>query len=180
MSETLVINNDLLIQYCGKVLVSQGFSCQILTFLCRNVWRHLCMTAFLYMCVILLHTTFFMDIVGSHTCLFYLHQPCRWHRIAISVQKKNVTLLLDCKKQMTRPLPRSNKPVVDNKGITVFGTRLLDHEVFQVSCNWLCDEFWENLKVLDVRIGQLSNSYSTLQINRVQYITRKLRCPPLK
>ncbi|MCI4395588.1 hypothetical protein PGIGA_G00182460 [Pangasianodon gigas] len=59
----------------------------------------------------------------------------KWHRIAISVQKKNVTLLLDCKKQMTRPLPRSNKPVVDNKGITVFGSRLLDHEVFQVSCN---------------------------------------------
>ncbi|KAK3508243.1 hypothetical protein QTP70_017648, partial [Hemibagrus guttatus] len=55
----------------------------------------------------------------------------KWHRIAISVQKKTVTLILDCKKQITRPLPRSNKPVVDNKGITIFGSRLLDNEVFQ-------------------------------------------------
>ena len=58
--------------------------------------------------------------------------PSRWHRIALSVQKKNVTLLLDCKKRMTRPLPRSANPVIDTNGITVFGARLLDEEVFQV------------------------------------------------
>uniref|UniRef100_A0A669D237 Collagen, type XI, alpha 2 n=1 Tax=Oreochromis niloticus TaxID=8128 RepID=A0A669D237_ORENI len=56
----------------------------------------------------------------------------KWHRIAFSVSKKNVTLLLDCKKKMTRPLPRGNKAVVDTNGITVFGARLLDEEVFQV------------------------------------------------
>lgn len=56
----------------------------------------------------------------------------RWHRIALSVSKKNVTLLLDCKKKMTRPLPRSNHAEVDTNGITVFGARLLDEEVFQV------------------------------------------------
>jgi len=56
----------------------------------------------------------------------------RWHRIAISVSKKNVTLLLDCKKKMTRPLPRGNNAAVDTNGITVFGARLLDEEVFQV------------------------------------------------
>lgn len=56
----------------------------------------------------------------------------RWHRIAISVSKKNVTLLLDCKKKMTRPLPRGNNAEVDTNGITVFGARLLDEEVFQV------------------------------------------------
>uniref|UniRef100_A0A8C7XDI7 Collagen, type XI, alpha 2 n=1 Tax=Oryzias sinensis TaxID=183150 RepID=A0A8C7XDI7_9TELE len=55
----------------------------------------------------------------------------KWHRIALSVSKKNVTLLLDCKKKMTRPLPRSNDAEVDTNGITVFGTRLLDTEVFQ-------------------------------------------------
>uniref|UniRef100_A0A4W4G8Z1 Fibrillar collagen NC1 domain-containing protein n=1 Tax=Electrophorus electricus TaxID=8005 RepID=A0A4W4G8Z1_ELEEL len=55
----------------------------------------------------------------------------KWHHIAISVQNKNVTLLLDCKKRMSRPLPRSNKPMVDTRGITVFGARLLDEEVFQ-------------------------------------------------
>lgn len=56
----------------------------------------------------------------------------RWHRVALSVSKKNVTLLLDCKKKMTRPLPRSNNAEVDTNGITVFGARLLDEEVFQV------------------------------------------------
>uniref|UniRef100_A0A674NUQ7 Collagen, type XI, alpha 2 n=1 Tax=Takifugu rubripes TaxID=31033 RepID=A0A674NUQ7_TAKRU len=55
----------------------------------------------------------------------------KWHRIALSVSKKNVTLLLDCKKKMTRPLPRSNSAEVDTNGITVFGARLLDEEVFQ-------------------------------------------------
>ncbi|XP_069024740.1 neurofilament heavy polypeptide-like, partial [Embiotoca jacksoni] len=55
----------------------------------------------------------------------------KWHRIAFSVSKKNVTLLLDCKKKMTRPLPRGNNAEVDTNGITVFGARLLDEEVFQ-------------------------------------------------
>uniref|UniRef100_A0A8C1QZ86 Collagen, type XI, alpha 2 n=1 Tax=Cyprinus carpio TaxID=7962 RepID=A0A8C1QZ86_CYPCA len=55
----------------------------------------------------------------------------KWHRIAISVQKKNITLILDCKNRITKTLPRSNNPVLDTKGITVFGARLLDEEVFQ-------------------------------------------------
>uniref|UniRef100_A0AAV2K194 Uncharacterized protein n=1 Tax=Knipowitschia caucasica TaxID=637954 RepID=A0AAV2K194_KNICA len=55
----------------------------------------------------------------------------KWHRIAFSVSKKNVTLLLDCKKKMTRPLARGNNAEVDTNGITVFGARLLDEEVFQ-------------------------------------------------
>uniref|UniRef100_A0A8C2A0I4 Collagen, type XI, alpha 2 n=1 Tax=Cyprinus carpio TaxID=7962 RepID=A0A8C2A0I4_CYPCA len=55
----------------------------------------------------------------------------KWHRIAISVQKKNITLILDCKNHITKTLPRSNNPVLDTKGITVFGARLLDEEVFQ-------------------------------------------------
>uniref|UniRef100_A0A665UY57 Collagen, type XI, alpha 2 n=1 Tax=Echeneis naucrates TaxID=173247 RepID=A0A665UY57_ECHNA len=55
----------------------------------------------------------------------------KWHRIAFSVSKKNVTLLLDCKKKMTRTLPRGNNAEIDTNGITVFGARLLDDEVFQ-------------------------------------------------
>uniref|UniRef100_A0A8C6U6B2 Laminin G domain-containing protein n=1 Tax=Neogobius melanostomus TaxID=47308 RepID=A0A8C6U6B2_9GOBI len=55
----------------------------------------------------------------------------KWHRVAFSVSKKNVTLLLDCKKKMTRPLARGNNAEVDTNGITVFGARLLDEEVFQ-------------------------------------------------
>lgn len=34
---------------------------------------------------------------------------------------------------MTRPLPRNNNAEVDTNGITVFGARLLDEEVFQVT-----------------------------------------------
>lgn len=61
-------------------------------------------------------------------CLFL----CRWHRIALSIHKKNVTLILDCKKKTTKPLDRSDHPVIDVNGIIVFGTRILDEEVFEV------------------------------------------------
>lgn len=69
--------------------------------------------------------------ISSHI-LFLSFSFCRWHRIALSVSKKNVTLLLDCKKKMSRALPRSSHAEVDTNGITVFGARLLDEEVFQV------------------------------------------------
>uniref|UniRef100_A0A8C3IAE3 Collagen type V alpha 1 chain n=1 Tax=Chrysemys picta bellii TaxID=8478 RepID=A0A8C3IAE3_CHRPI len=55
----------------------------------------------------------------------------KWHRIAISVQKKNVTLILDCKKKVTKFLDRSDHPIIDVNGIIVFGTRILDEEVFE-------------------------------------------------
>lgn len=57
---------------------------------------------------------------------------CRWHRIALSVHKKNVTLILDCKKKTTKHLARSDHPMIDVNGIIVFGTRILDEEVFEV------------------------------------------------
>uniref|UniRef100_A0A8B9G053 Thrombospondin-like N-terminal domain-containing protein n=1 Tax=Amazona collaria TaxID=241587 RepID=A0A8B9G053_9PSIT len=57
----------------------------------------------------------------------------KWHRVAISVQKKNVTLILDCKKKITKFLDRSDHPIIDVNGIIVFGTRILDEEVFEVS-----------------------------------------------
>ncbi|KAM9592046.1 collagen alpha-1(XI) chain-like [Morphnus guianensis] len=55
----------------------------------------------------------------------------KWHRVALSVSRRSVTLLVDCRQQETRPLPRSARPVLDTRGITVFGTRILDEEVFQ-------------------------------------------------
>ncbi|KAI5096394.1 collagen alpha-1(V) chain isoform X2, partial [Silurus meridionalis] len=55
----------------------------------------------------------------------------KWHRVAISVHKQSVTLIVDCKKQTTRKLARSLNPVIDTKGIVVFGTRILDEEVFE-------------------------------------------------
>ncbi|KAF5919260.1 hypothetical protein HPG69_009930 [Diceros bicornis minor] len=57
----------------------------------------------------------------------------KWHRIALSVHKKNVTLILDCKKKTTKFLARSDHPMIDVNGIIVFGTRILDEEVFEVS-----------------------------------------------
>lgn len=56
----------------------------------------------------------------------------RWHRVAISVEKKTVTMIVDCKKKTTKPLDRSERAIVDTNGITVFGTRILDEEVFEV------------------------------------------------
>nr|XP_031529582.1 collagen alpha-1(V) chain [Vicugna pacos] len=55
----------------------------------------------------------------------------KWHRIALSIHKKNVTLILDCKKKTTKFLDRSDHPMIDVNGIIVFGTRILDEEVFE-------------------------------------------------
>uniref|UniRef100_A0A665X0W0 Collagen, type XI, alpha 1b n=1 Tax=Echeneis naucrates TaxID=173247 RepID=A0A665X0W0_ECHNA len=54
----------------------------------------------------------------------------KWHRVAISVEEKSVTIIVDCKKKLTRPLGRSDRAVINTEGITVFGTRILDEEVF--------------------------------------------------
>uniref|UniRef100_A0A493TJ44 Thrombospondin-like N-terminal domain-containing protein n=1 Tax=Anas platyrhynchos platyrhynchos TaxID=8840 RepID=A0A493TJ44_ANAPP len=59
----------------------------------------------------------------------------KWHRVAISVEKKSVTMIIDCNKKTTKPLERSDKTIVDTNGITVFGTRILDEEVFEVKIN---------------------------------------------
>ncbi|KAG7270506.1 hypothetical protein CRUP_005055 [Coryphaenoides rupestris] len=56
----------------------------------------------------------------------------KWHRVAISVEKKSVTIIVDCKKQVTRPLARGDRAVINTEGITVFGTRILDEEVFEL------------------------------------------------
>lgn len=56
----------------------------------------------------------------------------RWHRVALSVEKKSATIIVDCKKKVTKPLRRSKRAVIDTEGITVFGTRILDEEVFEV------------------------------------------------
>lgn len=67
--------------------------------------------------------------------IFHLSLLChsiRWHRVAISVEKKTVTIIVDCKKKITKPLLRSDQASINTNGITVFGTRILDEEVFQV------------------------------------------------
>uniref|UniRef100_A0A8C8FSW3 Thrombospondin-like N-terminal domain-containing protein n=1 Tax=Oncorhynchus tshawytscha TaxID=74940 RepID=A0A8C8FSW3_ONCTS len=56
----------------------------------------------------------------------------KWHRVAISVEKKSVTIIVDCKKKLSRPLKRSDGAAINTDGITVFGTRILDEEVFEV------------------------------------------------
>lgn len=52
--------------------------------------------------------------------------------MAISVEKKTVTIIVDCKKKITKNLLRSDHATINTNGITVFGTRILDEEVFQV------------------------------------------------
>lgn len=43
-----------------------------------------------------------------------------------------MTLYLDCEKVETVELLRGDNAVVSTKGVTVFGTRLLDEEIFEV------------------------------------------------
>uniref|UniRef100_A0AAX7TR14 Fibrillar collagen NC1 domain-containing protein n=1 Tax=Astatotilapia calliptera TaxID=8154 RepID=A0AAX7TR14_ASTCA len=55
----------------------------------------------------------------------------KWHRVAISVENKVATIIVDCKNKVTKNLPRSDHASVSTDGITVFGTRILDQEGFQ-------------------------------------------------
>nr|XP_012646788.1 collagen alpha-2(XI) chain isoform X9 [Microcebus murinus] len=55
----------------------------------------------------------------------------KWHRVAVAVKGQSVTLIVDCKKRVTRPLPRSAGPVLDTHGVIIFGARILDEEVFE-------------------------------------------------
>ena len=57
----------------------------------------------------------------------------RWHRVAVAVKGQSVTLVIDCKKRVTRPLPRSARPALDTRGVIIFGARILDEEVFEVT-----------------------------------------------
>lgn len=86
------------------------------------------------MVIIILFFSYFTWLRTSHDCV------CRWHRVAISVEKKSITMIVDCNKKISKPLKRSNKPVISTDGITVFGTRILDEEVFEVRT-----AFWVNL-----------------------------------
>uniref|UniRef100_A0A452GWD1 Thrombospondin-like N-terminal domain-containing protein n=1 Tax=Gopherus agassizii TaxID=38772 RepID=A0A452GWD1_9SAUR len=62
----------------------------------------------------------------------------KWHRVALSVEGTNVSLLVDCQAPLTLPLERGPRPVVSTAGITLLGTRLLDEEVFQVGLRRGC------------------------------------------
>lgn len=53
--------------------------------------------------------------------------------MAVAVKGQSVTLIVDCKKRLTRPLPRSANPVLDTHGVVIFGGHILDDEVFEVS-----------------------------------------------
>lgn len=53
--------------------------------------------------------------------------------MAISIEKKTVTMIVDCKRKVSKPLSRSDHAIINTDGITVFGTRILDEEVFEAS-----------------------------------------------
>lgn len=71
---------------------------------------------------------------GRILLLFSPNQPRlrRWHRVALAVEGTNVSLLVDCHLLATLPLERGPRPVVSTEGVTLFGARLLDEEVFEV------------------------------------------------
>lgn len=65
-------------------------------------------------------------------CISSSPLPARWHRIAYSVEGQSVTLYLDCVKLDTLDLLRGPEPHISTDGVVVFGTRLLDDDVFEV------------------------------------------------
>lgn len=86
--------------------------------------------------------------------------------MAISVEKNAVTIILDCKRKLTKPLPRSERASIDTNGITVFGTRFLDADVFQVRTPGRRAGLWSLLPVSrwaeDLRVPQLQNRLCVL------------------
>uniref|UniRef100_A0A7N6BQJ7 Fibrillar collagen NC1 domain-containing protein n=1 Tax=Anabas testudineus TaxID=64144 RepID=A0A7N6BQJ7_ANATE len=55
----------------------------------------------------------------------------KWHRVAYSVEGQSVTLYLDCVRLDTLDLLRGQDAHISTEGVTVFGTRLLDEDVFE-------------------------------------------------
>uniref|UniRef100_S4RLG3 Laminin G domain-containing protein n=1 Tax=Petromyzon marinus TaxID=7757 RepID=S4RLG3_PETMA len=55
----------------------------------------------------------------------------KWHRVAFSVEGKRVSLYVDCKLVGTQRLGRGSSPRLDTRGIMVFGTRILDDDVYE-------------------------------------------------
>ncbi|KAM5171808.1 collagen alpha-1(XI) chain-like [Mantella aurantiaca] len=55
----------------------------------------------------------------------------KWHRIALSIEGQNVTMYVDCEKKQTHFLDRGDNAIISTDGVTLFGTRLLDEEVFE-------------------------------------------------
>ncbi|XP_068025909.1 LOW QUALITY PROTEIN: collagen alpha-2(XI) chain, partial [Melanerpes formicivorus] len=55
----------------------------------------------------------------------------KWHQVALSVSGHSVSLLLDCHRRQTLSLPRSQRPLLDPRGVTVLGARSQDHQTFQ-------------------------------------------------
>lgn len=81
----------------------------------------------------------------------------RWHRLAYSVEGQKVTLFLDCQEVATLDLPRGENPKVSTDGVTVFGTRLLDEEVFEVRV-WKClCETWHMTSSVCVCVSWLTS-----------------------
>lgn len=71
----------------------------------------------------------------NHKChgFFFLLTLNRWHRVGISIEKNTVTMIVDCKKKITKPLNRNDHAIINTNGISVFGTRILDENVFEAS-----------------------------------------------
>lgn len=81
--------------------------------------------------------------------------------MAISVHKQTITLILDCQKKTAQKLLRSPSPIIDTKGIIVFGTRILDEEVFEVSCVSIICVWFYLYQALVHSHGNYGTFYST-------------------
>jgi hypothetical protein len=59
--------------------------------------------------------------------------PRRWHRLGFSIKGDAATLILDCKKQITKELVRQATSKISTTGIILIGQQLLDDILYTVS-----------------------------------------------
>lgn len=55
-----------------------------------------------------------------------------WHRLSLSVKGNTVTLLLDCKREITKELKRNISESINVNGIVIIGQQLMEENIFLV------------------------------------------------
>lgn len=66
--------------------------------------------------------------------LQYSHNEMfRWHRIGLSVKGDSMTLIVDCDKQITKPLERLPTSKLNIKGVITMGMQISNEDFFIVN-----------------------------------------------
>lgn len=78
----------------------------------------------------------------------------RWHRLAFSIKGDAVTLIVDCKDQITKQLRRESSSQINTAGIILIGYQLLDEEFYTVCFICKFNEFKYRIICVTIFVGR--------------------------